>query len=66
MCDKTALVDLSDIRINTDEPSAERVLDFAGQMKNPYLFKVGEIAVNVIYCGDQSLSDVLANVLQAS
>lgn len=65
LCDKAALADLNSIRVNTEGSSAERVLDFAEQVKNPYLFKVGNIAVSVIYCGDKSLTNALASVLKA-
>ena len=41
------------------------MLDFAEQVKNPYLFKVGNIAVKVEYCGEKTLSDSLASVLKA-
>ena len=33
---------------------------FAEQVKNPYLFRVDDIAVRVEYCGGKSLSDALA------
>ena len=59
------LTDLRNIRIHTERPLPDRVLEFAEQMKNPYLFKVGDVAVSVIYCGDKSLSDVLTGLLKA-
>ena len=65
MCDKSMLTDLRNIRIHTDKALHDRVLEFAEQVKNPYLFKVGDIAVSVIYCGDKSLSDALTGVLMA-
>ena len=65
-CDKASLVDLNNIHIDTGQPTIARLAEFAEQVKNPYLFKVGDIAVNVIYHGDKSLSNVLANVLKAS
>ena len=39
---------------------------FAEQVKNPYLFRVDDIAVRVEYCGGKSLSDALVSVLKAS
>ena len=65
LCDKSVLTDLRNIRIHTERPLPDRVLEFAEQMKNPYLFKVGDVAVSVIYCGDKSLSDVLTGLLKA-
>ena len=64
--DKSELTDLNNIHIDTGQSTVARVAEFAKQVKNPYLFKVGDIAVNVIYCGDKSLSSVLASVLKAS
>ncbi len=65
-CDKASLVDLNNIHIDTGQPAIARLAEFAKQVKNPYLFKVGDIAVNVIYRGEKSLSIALANVLKAS
>ena len=65
LCDKSALTDLRNIRIHTEKALPDRVLEFAEQVKNPYLFKVGDIAVSVIYCGDKSLSDALTGLLKA-
>ena len=64
-CDKATLVDISELKINTQKSSAERALDFAGQVKNPYLFKVGDIAVRVEYCGGKTLSETPASALRA-
>ena len=48
-CNKADLVDLNSIVIDTDKSKEERMLDFLCQIKNPYLFKVGDIAVKVVY-----------------
>ncbi|MBR1483476.1 MAG: hypothetical protein IJ598_10990 [Ruminococcus sp.] len=65
-CDKAKLIDLSGVQINTQKSSAERVSDYLEQLKNPYLFRVGDIAVRVEYCGEKTLSDSLVSVLKAS
>ena len=57
-------MDLKKIRVSTGKPSAARALEFAEQMKNPYLFRVGDIAVSVVYCEDRSLSDALVDALR--
>ena len=64
-CDKATLVDISELKINTQESSADRVLDFAVQVKNPYLFKVGDFAVRIEYRGGRTLSETLASALKA-
>ena len=65
LCDKSVLTDLRNIRIHTERPLPDRAVEFAEQVRNPYLFKVGDVAVSVIYCGDKSLSDALTGVLMA-
>ena len=64
-CDKAALADLCGIRINTAETLTERALQFTRQVKNPYLFRVGDMAVSVIYCGTEPLTDLLPAIIEA-
>lgn len=46
------LVDLRDIKIDENLPREERVREFVKQVKNPYCFKVGKIAVSVGFTND--------------
>ena len=64
-CDAASLVDLRDIRIDTGKPLAERVPAYLEQVKNPYLFKVGDIVVKVNYDGGRTLSDSLTSLFLA-
>ena len=48
-CNKEDLVDIESVNIDITKPIEERMLDFICQIKNPYLFKVGDIAVKVVY-----------------
>ena len=64
-CDAASLVDLRNIRIDADKPVAERVRDFMEQVKNPYLFKVGDIVVKVKYGDGKPLPDALAALFRA-
>lgn len=43
------LIDLNSVIINTERSVHERIEDFIQQIKNPYCFKVGEVAVKVVY-----------------
>lgn len=43
------LVDISTIKIDRDRPVVERILSFMEQVKNPYLFKVGNVPVKVTF-----------------
>lgn len=39
--------DISNIQIDTNKSSQERILDFISKSKNPYLFRVGENLVKI-------------------
>lgn len=41
------LVDIRNIKINVNKPIQEKIIDFVRQVKNPYLFKVGDVVVKV-------------------
>ena len=41
------LVDIRTVHIDTSRPVHERILSFMVQIKNPYLFKVGDTPVKV-------------------
>ena len=47
--ERDQLVDLVSVMIDTDKPVEERVRAFIHQIKNPYCFKVGDVAVKVVY-----------------
>ncbi len=47
--DKSILKDMSDVKIDTSLPIPERVAAFLEQIKNPYVFKVGDVAVKFSY-----------------
>ena len=47
--DKNSLVDLDTVRIDESLPVSERISSFVQQIKNPYCFRVGNVAVKVRY-----------------
>ncbi len=47
--DKNQLVDLNSVEIDESKPIEERILSFVQQIRNPYCFRVGDIAVKVVY-----------------
>ena len=61
----SSLTELKGISVDTSQPTANRMISFAKQIKNPYLFKVGEIAVKVEYGEGKNLSDALVDILNA-
>ena len=62
-CDIADLVDLQSVQIDTNKPVAERVSEFLEQVRNPYFFKVGDIAVKVNYGDGKTFSDAIATLL---
>ena len=63
LCDKNALTDLRDITIDKSKSVRERIENFTGQVKNPYLFKVGDVIVKVAYSGGKDFSGALSSAL---
>ena len=43
--ERTTLVDIRDVKVNTKLPQRERLLDYIRQVKNPYLFKCGKMII---------------------
>lgn len=50
--DKSVMKDIRDVKIDTSLPIPERVAAFVEQVKNPYVFKVGDVAVKVNFKED--------------
>ena len=56
------LVDIRDIVVDKKPPIENRILSFVEQVKNPYFFKVGNIAVKVNFNNNNaSLQERLEN-----
>lgn len=47
--DLDELVDLNSVEIDTTVPIHQRVDHFLNQIRNPYCFRVGDVAVKVVY-----------------
>lgn len=47
--DKETLVDIREIPVEQGMPIEERVRDFIGKVKNPYCFRVGNVAVKAVF-----------------
>ena len=63
VCDKNTLPDLRDITIDKSKSVIERMEMFTAQVKNPYLFKVGDVIVKVAYSGGRDFSRALGNAI---
>lgn len=46
---RTELVDINDVTVSDKIPKKERIREYIRQIKNPYLFKCGDIAVTVSF-----------------
>lgn len=60
---KDSLVDLHDVNIDPVKSVCEKMNDYFEQIKNPYLFKVGDVRVKVSFGGERSFSEVLGTVI---
>jgi hypothetical protein len=59
-------VDIKTIELDMDAPATERAEQYLRQVKNPYHFRVGDIAVNVDYTeGGKSLRDCVKSYLMS-
>ena len=47
--DINSLVDIRDVKVDTSLPVPERIKSYLDQVKNPYYFRVGDVAVHVCY-----------------
>ena len=66
-CDKEQLVDLSRIEIDGEKSKQERILDYLRQVKNPYYFKVGDVAVRLAFDeGGRSFQQCMEELVQAN
>ncbi len=58
------LVDIKNIEIDTSKPKIEKLIDFIEKIKNPYLFKVGDIIVKIKFSNNnQSFQEKMENII---
>ena len=62
-CSKDSLVDLHDVKIDPSKSVPDKMNDYFEQIKNPYLFKVGDVRVKVSFGGERSFTDALGAVI---
>ena len=53
------LVDIKEVKINTDLPDTQRMLDFVQQIGNPYCYLCNGMVVKTRFVGNQSLEDCI-------
>ena len=65
-CNKADLIDIRTIEIDKNKSQMERLLSFIQAVKNPYLFKLGDIAVKVSFAdNEQSMQKKMENIISA-
>lgn len=58
-------VDMDTVRIDKDAPQLERAIELIKQIKNPYAFRCGDVAVNIEFtAGGKRLDELLLFYLQ--
>ena len=59
------LVDIHDVHIDRTLPKVERIKDFIRQIKNPYLFKCGNVVAKMEFADtDLTLEDCMEHYLR--
>ena len=65
-CDKKKLVDLKDVNVSREKSVEERTEEFLIKIKNPYLFKVGEVTVKINFNSEgKTFTEALEGLLSA-
>lgn len=63
--DKNSLVDLDDIFIDISQPSEQKLRSFVEQVKNPYIFRIGDVAVKVNYANSGlSFTEIFKSIIE--
>lgn len=62
-CDGSALSDLRFVSVDSSLSLSEKTQSFFAQIKNPYLFKVGDVVMKIEYGGTVDFSDAIANII---
>ena len=61
-----SLVDIRDVKIDRSMSVEDRMKSYVEQIKNPYLFKVGNTVVRVSYADtDRTMNDNFVNMISA-
>lgn len=65
MVDRNALADIRDVKIDRSLPKEERIRSFVQQIRNPYVFKCGEVVVRTVFANTEAtLEDRLEHYLR--
>ncbi|MGN1420939.1 MAG: DUF6870 family protein [Eubacterium sp.] len=56
------LTDITNLNIDTGKPIINRTEEYFGTVKNPYMFRVGDVGVKINCIGDKELADSIINL----
>ena len=63
--DPKTLVDIRDVEIDQSLPQEERIRSYVQQIRNPYVFKCGEVIVKTVFAeSGSSLDECLERYLR--
>lgn len=65
-CNMNDLPDVTNLKIDIDEPIVNRARKYFKDVKNPYMFRVGDVGVKINCSGDKDLSDSIVNIASAN
>lgn len=65
-CNMNDLPDVTNLEIDIDEPIINRARKYFKDVKNPYMFRVGDVGVKINCSGDKDLSDSIVNIASAN
>lgn len=66
-CDKSTLTDILSVKIDSYKSKSEKLLDYIAQVKNPYLFRLGDLAVKVTFDeGGKTLQEKVESLILAN
>ena len=64
--DPAGLRDIREVKVNTDLPNQERILDFIRQIGNPYCYRHGKYVVKVSFTDtDVTLEDRMLSYIRS-
>lgn len=64
--DSETLMDIRDVKVDSALPRKEKILQFIGQLKNPYCYRYGKFVVKVSFTNtDISLEERLKNYVRS-
>lgn len=65
-CNLNDLPDATNLKIDIDEPVINRARKYFKDVKNPYMFRVGDVGVKINCSGNKDLSDSIVNIASAN